>query len=704
MKRNTKLFVLIGILLLIVFTVCFIYLIDDSNNSFFSAVPHHSRSHTSSSEADDDSSQLETEKKEVPASYSISKVEDERLALDSTNITGLVFDASGTPLDGVDIGVAISSLNTKPPPPIDCFVASFSSITNEIGLFSLSIYPHKRYYIAACKNNYLPVIVTATPEESLNILLKECSFNLEGKVIDEITGLPLENASVTIRYFSSGQKMVRLTHTDKEGAFFLDDSPDLLYTFRITKSGYDDKHLKRIPLSQMPKIIKLTPLETTDINIICKDISRSTVLQIVTINGELSYADSHQQHNIKLFCSPDSNELIDPNFDSKIQITAESYCNHTIRYADLLTGEPFYEVDLTPAATCVGRIVDQNKSPLEDIKIEALLNNDRTLFVFNKNLVKITIAGTESDNNGFFTMNDIPVRQKFRLKLSKNNYPPQIDPIEREVDFEGKLNIGDIVFKNVGTLVGTILDRNSRSIPGEWIMVKRPDKSYFRTISNEFGKYRIPIDRFNHLCVDKEGYQIFNQSKRVFIEPGQEITNNIVLEESGKIEGCVVDSDGQAVPGAYFIVDSEMIGSSKMVADQFGRFRISGFRNDIDYGIHALRNHPLDINIFAQHEKRFRAGDDNIVLEVISAGVVIGEILSSDGKAINGNKRVYVSRLESSSSAGFKFKNKMYSILLEAGSWQLKVRVPGFTETSETVRIDDGCETRRDFMLIPHKN
>lgn len=211
----------------------------------------------------------------------------------NTQLTGIVSDLYGNPIEGVKI-------TTEP--------ETFVSITNQYGKFEFNNINAGIYKIFAEKDGYLKNTTTAIVKyndtTTIQITLKML-ISISGKVIDENSSEGIEGASIQIENYTK-----KIT-TGSGGIFHFDNVPSGNNIFLVIKEGYSIKK----------EVIFLDPQKTSGYEI---KMNKLTELQMIYVaGGNFIMGDTFGDGNFNE--KPAHNVSLNSFYISKYEITQRNW-------------------------------------------------------------------------------------------------------------------------------------------------------------------------------------------------------------------------------------------------------------------------------------------------------------------------------------------------------------------------------------------
>ena len=595
-------------------------------------------------------------------------------------IYGNIYNTEGKPLFNANISIRKSSLITRDAPDVYNFNKGeniFQQTSAKDGSFKFEINPKTRYYVLANKNGYTPRVIDAYPDDHLTIVLKQSIESIKGLIINKYSKCPINKAKIKIIPYRNNETYI-VSYSSDNGEFIFNNIPPEIRYLYIEHPDYEPIKLTYVITSHIfSKPFELIPRETINIKLKCIDNDSEMILSEINVNNKISFSDNAGIHTVSIF----KDSSIFNQHDNDIKISANGYCPSifVINYFNL---SEINIVKLYRSTKCSGRIVDMFRTPLSEVEITPILttniNNLHSLYRHQlmTGVVYSKIFDTEiTDNNGLFILNDIPINCNLSLFFKKEGYALQsLDNIL--VNQQPISYIGDCIYKTHGVLKGLVTNERGDPISGAWVMVKHPDKSIVRSITDPNGYYNINIDSFSRFHISKKGYYFYTKDYDPPVDCSHDYINNIVLQESITIMGIVVDSNNVPVPGAKIaMLETPKGANDELYSDNNGKFKIYGVIKNESYHLKAYCQ--LDPVLETYNEDSvYYGGQKDVVLEISPCGSVFGEITDITGKLLLGdNVKIWLrENIYSDPKTGWSynsFKYGYYSYYLEEGSYEI---------------------------------
>ncbi|MGE0142981.1 MAG: carboxypeptidase-like regulatory domain-containing protein [Planctomycetota bacterium] len=292
--------------------------------------------------------------------------------------------------------------------------------------------------------------------------------------------------------------------------------------------------------------------------------------------------------------------------------------------------------DLDPsvlAALCgfTGRLVDQDRQPIADAAIklfrigaEDFLAQNIDLFAAESTIQPDLVAGrAESGDDGRFTIRGVFPFAVYVLHSGVGSDYSTWQVIERAAGPGELVDLGDIVMKRCGTLIGKVVDEDGSGIPGvlvravdlpgtalsfvpferfdpkgailidqekfaitmpSWLEQRMEDLPIPHTLTGSDGSFRLQgVVPGGNLVAATRSRFVPHVRQRVVVEAGkEEDLGELVLREGESAVGTVVDMQDQPIAGAEVLVAPcslavpvHFSGPSARTAED-GAFEISG--------------------------------------------------------------------------------------------------------------------------------
>lgn len=588
-------------------------------------------------------------------------------------VSGRVMDVSGQSIEGAKIYALQSKLDYIPPPPAKEFMekAILATKTSHIGDFELNVKLKERYYLLIESEQYIPVTMVARPGDRLLVVLEKFECNCEGQIYDAVTKLPVEGAIVEIEYKTFGQKGELLSKVDEEGKFYFSRVPTYVDKMEIKGSKYQSIIIRNWPSKKLTgREWQLMPIEEKEVILICVSKEDGTPLKQITYNNNTIFSDLMGKYRINVgdYCRRNIPKV---TVEEKIMIDAAGFCSAIVDVSDI-NGSKINRIEMTPSVDCRGRIVDKEGNGLEGVRIDIAFDERATPM---ERIGRVVFEPTWTDEEGMFVGYKVPLGEHLLLRMSRKGDNEQV---VRNVIINDRHApyVGDIVYKDLGVLLGEVVDEEGCWLPSVWVMAIRKNGTILRDMTDENGQFRIETNEVTKLHLSKSGYfNITDESDIVIPEEGV-INKKFVMKSAAEISGEVVDSNGNCTPGSVVIVcnDDDLKSPVKTSrADEKGKFIIRGFEQGKKYFLKAFRRSvPKSYSI--GEGDCFIGGTTGNTLTVSDMGYIIGEIRKLDGELVNNEEVVvlYRNRDKTVKWKGRGFYSGYYSLVVEPGNWEIK--------------------------------
>jgi RNA polymerase sigma factor (sigma-70 family) len=177
----------------------------------------------------------------------------------------------------------------------------------------------------------------------------------------------------------------------------------------------------------------------------------------------------------------------------------------------------------------------------------------------------------------------------------------------------------------------------------------------------------------------------------------------LTLEQSGSIEGVVVDGKGEPIAEAQVSARGaapadqpllwDLRGGPMQVSDAAGRFRFTGLPEG-PYHLRAARPDAPPDGWQLQPEVLAKTGQSDVRVLVRGDGTISGRALFPDGTA----PPSFIVRIGPARSAPFAGKDGKFSLTAPAGSHELGISGAAFVSTRRPVTVEEGVD--RDLGTV----
>lgn len=239
-------------------------------------------------------------------------------------------------------------------------------------------------------------------------------------------------------------------------------------------------------------------------------------------------------------------------------------------------------IALPPAAVLLGRVVDADGGPLEDVAVQLrVLPNGGDLPPIDHRRLRDGWR-TQTSRRGAFRMADLPCGLGYRLTFKAAGFAPLVldvaplEPLETRSGIEAMLRPGR-------RAVGRVVDADEVGVPGAEVRLLEPlpsgdpmaairwsvedearEPAHLTDAEGRFEIADLAAGAYD-LGVRATGYApVKVPGVRVDEAGGEADFGTVVLVPGASIEGQVVDADGKAVAGAEITVDIKRQGFASM--------------------------------------------------------------------------------------------------------------------------------------------
>lgn len=409
---------------------------------------------------------------------------------------------------------------------------------------------------------------------------------LAGKVLDQF-GDPIALAQIQSRALQ-GIWAVE-TSADAEGRFLIAETPQTRIRLQASQEGFDDSGAGSMEIdlpSNQEAVLRLNrPTFSISGHVLTQenqqglaDFKLKAVLQDA---GSTPEEQTVATDGTGLY---QFNNLRQGTYVVSSLARENTQLNYVIPLINDFKSVRLYEksasnVDFTAVAgrTVSGVVIDSNNQPVSG--------------------AEVTVAGlqsvqTISNNNGQYRLTGVPVtggqtldRLSIRLQASHSEYGTGFsDPLPS--DSEREIANISITLQGLTNLTGSVADRNGTPVGDVRIQLLNLALGQVQeTNTNQAGEFtfsQVAVTReslttfggTHQITAEKENYSTVRE--QIVLQPGQQQTVKLTMENGGQIQGRVLDPSSQPLAGVNVTTQLPRGGIAQSVSDQYGLYSLSG--------------------------------------------------------------------------------------------------------------------------------
>lgn len=558
-----------------------------------------------------------------------------------------------------------------------------TTLSQSNGQYTISSLPTGNYIIQAVAADYQIVQqgVTITPNGSViaNFSLLPSPGAIQGVVVDSITTLPINGASVTL---FSGSSFVTNVQTDATGNYTLSNLAPGSYTVTVSASTYETATqgaqvsslattTLNFSLSSQPGTISgtitdqsLQPIAGAQITVL---LNQQVVVSALTdVNGNYSITGlSPNSYTVAVNAA---------NFQLASQgATVTANANTNIPFSLSSTAGNFSI-----------NVVDALSQPLSGATVE-ILQNQSILF------------STLTDGSGNAAINNL-APGNYTVRVSLNGYQTAIQV--GKVTSSTTTSLSFSLVENPGTLSGVIQDQStSTALANALVEVLQGNTVIASALTASDGSFTISsLASGNYTVrVGLQNYQTLVVGTNII--SGQTTSANVSLTSNpGFALGAVTDvATGLGLPGALVEILQNSVVIATQQTDSNGNYTI----NNLAPGTYLLRASATNYQVGVSSV--IIIASQNTVVNVTlqnQPGTVTGAILSNLTQAPLSNATVNIYSGALLVATVLTDTNGEYTVEgLASGNYQLNVQADGYQTAVSAFVVNSGGTTQLNFSL-----
>lgn len=318
-----------------------------------------------------------------------------------------------------------------------------------------------------------------------------------------------------------------------------------------------------------------------------------------------------------------------------------------------------------------GRVTDESGNPIQRARLTASGMNSH--------------GSASTDADGRYMISGL-TGESYMVQVSASDFAGD----RREGIAPGTKNL-DFVLGAIGVISGTVVDASTRqpiphfevAVDGDW-RTQPYAHTRFTSFSDAQGRFEVKAQGQggSRVFARAEGYALASQVVPQ-LGPGERADDLILaLPHARPLTGTVVNTEGEAVAGAYILVDSrsgmQPEHEARTQTDGNGAFTLT----DLSPGVHTIAAHHAGYAATSVEVDTTRQQEVRIIL---GAGGMVGGVVTLGGAPVAG---VRVNAL----TMDYRGGQIPTSQTDASGRYELKGVTPGMVYVSAFLRLDDGSQ------------
>jgi protocatechuate 3,4-dioxygenase beta subunit len=316
-----------------------------------------------------------------------------------------------------------------------------------------------------------------------------------------------------------------------------------------------------------------------------------------------------------------------------VYISAPGYARHKrqVNLPENREHEEHFELDLT--AVVEGRVVTSNGDPLGGARIEARLAQP------DSGGTEQIVGMATSQQDGTFVVQNVEPGLNARLRVKRTAF---LETHSQSFDLQPgeRVLLPDIVLSLGGEIAGSVVDGEGNPVRGCMVTARHPGqtdmtmgsgaasmetnaKGEFLLRGLQTGMVDLVVKATNFLEVEHRGVQVIEGQRNTGVR--------IVLELGGRLEGRVVNSEGDPVINAEITVRdlAEGVKELRAASDAQGMFRVTSIRSKDAVEL-EVKHEDYDVYF----NPRVRMSPNEFVVVLKTLGRIGGVVLDPSGNPL----------------------------------------------------------------------